>query len=163
MFELLDADGSNNISGDEFENFGFLFNFETSAVNQIFREFDVSGDQVRLCIATLWCVCVCVCVCVFTGWCVCVCVCVCSLAGVSVCVCVCSLAVVCVCVCAHWLVCVCAGTGLPRVPHVCDGVYRQAERDEGGEGETERPQEPCLPDTLIPHFSLLHHFKKNTE
>ena len=47
MFELLDTDGSNNISGDEFENFGFLFNFESSAVNQIFREFDVSGDQVH--------------------------------------------------------------------------------------------------------------------
>ena len=46
VFELLDADGSGNISGDEFENFGFLFNFEASAVNQIFREFDVSGDQV---------------------------------------------------------------------------------------------------------------------
>ena len=46
VFELLDADGSNNISGDEFENFGFLFNFEASAVSQIFREFDVSGDQV---------------------------------------------------------------------------------------------------------------------
>ena len=46
MFELLDADGSNNISGDEFENFGFLFNFEASAVSQIFKEFDVSGDQV---------------------------------------------------------------------------------------------------------------------
>lgn len=47
VFELLDTDGSNNISGDEFENFGFLFNFESSAVNQIFREFDVSGDQVH--------------------------------------------------------------------------------------------------------------------
>lgn len=46
MFELLDADGSGNISGDEFENFGFLFNFEVSAVRQIFKEFDVSGDQV---------------------------------------------------------------------------------------------------------------------
>ena len=50
VFELLDADGSNNISADEFESFGFLFNFERRAVRQIFREFDVSGDQV--CTAT---------------------------------------------------------------------------------------------------------------
>ena len=46
MFELLDEDGSSNISADEFENFGFLFNFDGGAVRQIFREFDVSGDQV---------------------------------------------------------------------------------------------------------------------
>ena len=59
VFELLDTDGSNNISGEEFENFGFLFNFDASAVNQIFREFDVSGDQV--------CVCVYACVCVVIG------------------------------------------------------------------------------------------------
>ena len=47
MFELLDADGSNNISADEFESFGFLFNFDGGAVRHIFKEFDVSGDQVR--------------------------------------------------------------------------------------------------------------------
>ena len=46
VFELLDEDGSSNISADEFENFGFLFNFDGNAVRQIFREFDVSGDQV---------------------------------------------------------------------------------------------------------------------
>ena len=46
MFELLDADGSNNISAEEFESFGFLFNFDGGAARQIFKEFDVSGDQV---------------------------------------------------------------------------------------------------------------------
>ena len=46
MFELLDEDGSNDISAEEFESFGFLFNFQGRAVRQIFREFDVSGDQV---------------------------------------------------------------------------------------------------------------------
>lgn len=46
VFELLDADGSGNISADEFEGFGFLFNFHKGAVREIFKEFDVSGDQV---------------------------------------------------------------------------------------------------------------------
>lgn len=46
VFELLDEDGSHDISAEEFEGFGFLFNFHGSAVRQIFREFDVSGDQV---------------------------------------------------------------------------------------------------------------------
>ena len=45
MFELLDQDGSGNISAEEFETFGFLFNFQGAAVRQIFNEFDVSGDQ----------------------------------------------------------------------------------------------------------------------
>ncbi len=48
VFELLDQDGSASISVDEFENFGFLFNFDMGAVRQIFREFDVSGDQVKI-------------------------------------------------------------------------------------------------------------------
>ena len=48
VFELLDEDGSNDISAEEFESFGFLFNFQGSAVRQIFREFDVSGDQVTI-------------------------------------------------------------------------------------------------------------------
>ena len=46
VFELLDEDSSNDISAEEFESFGFLFNFQGSAVRKIFREFDVSGDQV---------------------------------------------------------------------------------------------------------------------
>lgn len=54
VFELLDADGSNNISAEEFESFGFLFNFERRAVWQIFREFDVSGDQVNMIYTNGW-------------------------------------------------------------------------------------------------------------
>ncbi len=46
-FELLDVDGSTKISTEEFVNFGFLFNFDNGAARQIFKEFDVSGDQVR--------------------------------------------------------------------------------------------------------------------
>jgi hypothetical protein len=46
VFELLDEDGSSNISANEFEGFSFLFNFEGRAVSQIFNEFDVSGKQV---------------------------------------------------------------------------------------------------------------------
>ncbi len=45
-FELLDVDGSTKISTEEFVNFGFLFNFDNGAARQIFKEFDVSGDQV---------------------------------------------------------------------------------------------------------------------
>ncbi len=52
VFDLLDEDGSNTISADEFENFGFLFNFQGKAVKKIFDEFDISGDQVRLAILT---------------------------------------------------------------------------------------------------------------
>lgn len=47
VFELLDADCSGNISAEEFESFGFLFNFDGGAIRQIFKEFDVSGDQVQ--------------------------------------------------------------------------------------------------------------------
>ncbi len=46
-FDLLDADGSTKISTEEFVNFGFLFNFDNGAARQIFKEFDVSGDQVK--------------------------------------------------------------------------------------------------------------------
>ncbi|XP_002730510.2 EF-hand calcium-binding domain-containing protein 9-like, partial [Saccoglossus kowalevskii] len=45
VFELLDEDGSQSVSAVEFESFGFLFNFYGTAVNQIFSDFDVSGDQ----------------------------------------------------------------------------------------------------------------------
>lgn len=46
MFDLLDEDGSNNVSAEEFETFGFLFNFRKATVRDIFKEFDISGDQV---------------------------------------------------------------------------------------------------------------------
>lgn len=46
VFELLDVDGSNNVSAEEFETFGFLFNFHRATVQEIFKEFDVSGNQV---------------------------------------------------------------------------------------------------------------------
>ena len=45
VFDLMDEDGSNCISADEFGRFCFLFNFELKAVRRIFNEFDVSGDQ----------------------------------------------------------------------------------------------------------------------
>ena len=44
-FELLDEDGSGSVGVEEFENFGFLFNFTRSSVRQIFKEFDISGDK----------------------------------------------------------------------------------------------------------------------
>lgn len=44
-FELLDTDGSKSISPREFETFGFLFNFGSFSIRQIFKEFDVSGDK----------------------------------------------------------------------------------------------------------------------
>ena len=46
VFDLLDEDNSGNISAYEFETFGFLFNLQGEAIRTIFREFDVSGDQV---------------------------------------------------------------------------------------------------------------------
>ncbi|XP_003728906.1 EF-hand calcium-binding domain-containing protein 9-like [Strongylocentrotus purpuratus] len=45
VFELLDEDGSQSISAQEFSAFGFLFNFYGDAVKQIFNDFDISGDQ----------------------------------------------------------------------------------------------------------------------
>ena len=46
VFDLLDEDNSGNISAYEFETVGFLFNLQGEAIRTIFREFDVSGDQV---------------------------------------------------------------------------------------------------------------------
>ena len=48
VFELLDEDGSQSISAEEFSAFGFLFNFQADAVKQIFDDFDISGDQVKM-------------------------------------------------------------------------------------------------------------------
>ncbi|KAF6027991.1 EFCAB9 [Bugula neritina] len=33
---------------DEFVNFGFLFNFREDAIKDIFKEFDLSGDQASI-------------------------------------------------------------------------------------------------------------------
>lgn len=48
VFDLLDEDGSGNISCYEFETFGFLFNLQGEAMRTIFSEFDVSGDHVSM-------------------------------------------------------------------------------------------------------------------
>lgn len=48
VFDFLNEDSSNAVSVEEFINFGFLFNFREDAIRGIFREFDLSGDQVRL-------------------------------------------------------------------------------------------------------------------
>ncbi|XP_020903964.1 EF-hand calcium-binding domain-containing protein 9 [Exaiptasia diaphana] len=45
VFDLLDEDSSGNISSFEFETFGFMFNLQGKAIRDIFKEFDVSGDQ----------------------------------------------------------------------------------------------------------------------
>lgn len=45
-FELLDEDGSKEVSRTEFELLGFLFNFTHKAVGTIYKEFDVTGNAV---------------------------------------------------------------------------------------------------------------------
>jgi|EP00161_Ancyromonas_sigmoides_P003270 Ca2+-binding EF-hand superfamily protein len=44
-FELLDQDGSKSVSSAEFLAFGFLFSFSKQTVNNIFKDFDISGDK----------------------------------------------------------------------------------------------------------------------
>lgn len=45
VFDLLDEDGGGTISAHEFKSFGFLFSLENDCIQEIFAEFDVSGDQ----------------------------------------------------------------------------------------------------------------------
>ncbi|KAK6475806.1 UNVERIFIED_CONTAM: hypothetical protein FKN15_002758 [Acipenser sinensis] len=45
VFELIDMDGGHTISPAEFQASGFLFNLKGHALNQIFYDFDVSGDE----------------------------------------------------------------------------------------------------------------------
>uniref|UniRef100_A0A674E355 EF-hand domain-containing protein n=1 Tax=Salmo trutta TaxID=8032 RepID=A0A674E355_SALTR len=45
VFELLHMDGGHTISPAEFQPPGFLFNLKGHALNKIFYEFDVSGDE----------------------------------------------------------------------------------------------------------------------
>ncbi|CAF0818824.1 unnamed protein product [Didymodactylos carnosus] len=44
VFELLDDDGSDTLSAEEFQRLAFLFNLDNQAINLIFQDFDVSGD-----------------------------------------------------------------------------------------------------------------------
>ena len=46
VFDLLDADGSKSICVKEFKDYGFLFNYTGEAIQKIFDEFDISGDEV---------------------------------------------------------------------------------------------------------------------
>ncbi|XP_075455228.1 EF-hand calcium-binding domain-containing protein 9 [Ascaphus truei] len=45
VFELLDLDGRHTINPTEFQNSGFLFNLKGHALQQIFMDFDASGDE----------------------------------------------------------------------------------------------------------------------
>ena len=42
-FAILDEDGSKDVSKQEFETLGFLFNFTPAAIRRIYQEFDISG------------------------------------------------------------------------------------------------------------------------
>ncbi|XP_037091669.1 EF-hand calcium-binding domain-containing protein 9-like [Pollicipes pollicipes] len=45
VFNIMDFDQSGTVSAEEFERIGFLFNFYSTAIRSIFKEFDVSGDS----------------------------------------------------------------------------------------------------------------------
>ncbi|XP_066299605.1 EF-hand calcium-binding domain-containing protein 9-like [Branchiostoma lanceolatum] len=45
IFGLIDIDGSNSITPDEFRALTYLFDFKKRAMHEIFYEFDISGDQ----------------------------------------------------------------------------------------------------------------------
>lgn len=44
-FELLDEDGSQAVSMEEFETFGFIFNISSRASHRIFKDFDVDNSK----------------------------------------------------------------------------------------------------------------------
>lgn len=46
VFDLIDFDGSRSVSAREFQKLGFLFNFTALTIRKIFKDFDISGDQV---------------------------------------------------------------------------------------------------------------------
>lgn len=45
VFDLMDEDGGGTISADEFAKYGFLFNLTHRSIQDIFHDFDVSGDE----------------------------------------------------------------------------------------------------------------------
>ncbi len=44
-FELLDEDGGESISREEFMRFGFIFNLSKTTIKKIFSDYDISGDH----------------------------------------------------------------------------------------------------------------------
>uniref|UniRef100_A0A8D0GE03 EF-hand calcium binding domain 9 n=1 Tax=Sphenodon punctatus TaxID=8508 RepID=A0A8D0GE03_SPHPU len=48
VFELLDMDGGHTVGTKEFHKTGFLFNIQHQELVRIFKDFDVSGDEVKL-------------------------------------------------------------------------------------------------------------------
>lgn len=46
VFELLDIDGGHTIEPAEFKETRFLFNIKKAELSQIFKVFDISGDEV---------------------------------------------------------------------------------------------------------------------
>nr|XP_060616966.1 EF-hand calcium-binding domain-containing protein 9 [Anolis sagrei ordinatus] len=45
VFELLDIDGGHTVGPAEFQATRFLFNIKKSELSQIFKDFDISGDE----------------------------------------------------------------------------------------------------------------------
>ncbi|XP_042307221.1 EF-hand calcium-binding domain-containing protein 9 [Sceloporus undulatus] len=45
VFELLDIDGGHTVGPTEFQATRFLFNIKKSELSQIFKDFDISGDE----------------------------------------------------------------------------------------------------------------------
>lgn len=46
VFDLLDEDCSGTISVKELNKIGYLFNFGSKFIKKIFKEFDITGDEV---------------------------------------------------------------------------------------------------------------------
>lgn len=46
VFELLDIDGGHTVAPAEFQATRFLFNVRKTELSQIFKDFDISGDEV---------------------------------------------------------------------------------------------------------------------
>ncbi|XP_032995832.1 EF-hand calcium-binding domain-containing protein 9 [Lacerta agilis] len=45
VFELLDIDGGHTVGPAEFQSTRFLFNIKKTELSQIFKDFDISGDE----------------------------------------------------------------------------------------------------------------------
>ena len=47
-FQLLDVDGDNMIDFNKFEAKRFLFSIQKEELKKIFKDFDISGDKIKL-------------------------------------------------------------------------------------------------------------------